>query len=127
MNHTLLLADAFALVFLVAVPSALADEISGHSTLIAVTDQNKHTASTESDVTFINYQFTFSGNAPDPTSPNPADGVDRAWLLLNVNHQYHNGQPFIRDAIEDNSISYKITFNNVIIQYDSTLHVQASG
>lgn len=110
-----------------AVPLAQADEISGHSTLIQVTDQNKHTASTDSDVTFIDYQFSFSGSAPDPNSPNPADAVDRAWLLLNVNHQYHNGQTFVRDAVEDNSVSYKITFNNMVIQYDSTIHVEDSG
>lgn len=112
---------------LLLVPTAAADEISGHSTVIHVGDQNKHTAPTESDVTFLDYQFDFGGSAPNPATGNPADAVGYAWLLLAVDHQYHNGQTVTRDAVEDNVVSYKITFNGLVIQYDTTLHVEDSG
>ena len=99
----------------------------GYTTTIQVTDQNKHSAPTDSDITFVHYNFEYSGNAPNPEAPLEGDRVATAWILLNVDHQYHNGQFFIRDAEEENDIVYKVIFNGMTIEYRTHLHVIDSG
>src|SRR5438552_14457591 len=109
------------LAFLLALPLASADEISGHGVIIQVSDQAKHTAATDSDVTFVDYQFAFSGNAPDPTTGNPADAVGSRFGLLIIDYKLHTEQTFPRDIVEDNTMSYKVTFNGLVIEYDLTM------
>ena len=109
-------------------PTALAQTAPvGYTTTIQVTDQNKHSAPTDSDITFVHYNFAYSGNAPNPEAPLEGDRVATAWVLLNVDHQYHNGQFFIRDAEEENTIVYKVIFNGMTIEYRTHLHVVDSG
>ena len=115
-----------AFVLLALTPTALA-QISGYSTTVSVTDQNKHTAPTDKDITFVHYDFSYSGNAPNPQAPLEGDKVATAWVLLNVNHQYHNGQTFIVDATDENEIVYKILFNGMTIEYRTHLYVEDSG
>jgi len=114
-----------ALVLLVLTPSASAQ--SGYSTTLSVTDQNKHTAPTDKDITFVHYAFAFSGNAPIPAAPLEGDRVATAWILLNVNHQYHNGQTFIYHATDENEVAYKILFNGMTIEYRTLLYVEDKG
>lgn len=114
------------LLVVLATPFASA-QISGYSTTIQVTDQNKHTAPTDKDITFVHYDFAYSGNAPHPQASFEGDRVALAWILLNVNHQYHNGQTFIRDATDENEIVYKILFNGMTIEYRTHLYVEDSG
>ena len=99
----------------------------GYTTTIQVTDQNKHSAPTDSDITFVHYNFAYTGNAPNPEAPLEGDRVATAWVLVNVDHQYHNGQFFIRDAEEENTIVYKVIFNGMTIEYRTHLNVVDSG
>ena len=99
----------------------------GYTTTIQVTDQNKHSAPTDSDITFVHYNFAYSGNAPNPEAPLEGDRVAIAWILLNVDHQYHNGQIFTRDAEEENDVVYKVIFNGMTIEYRTHLHVVDTG
>ncbi|MFA5861578.1 MAG: hypothetical protein WDA16_07775 [Candidatus Thermoplasmatota archaeon] len=119
-------AGTLALLLLVLTPTALA-QISGYSTTISVTDQNKHTAPTDKDITFVHYDFTYGGNAPNPAAALDGDKVATAWILLNVNHQYHNGQTFIIDATDENEIVYKVLYNGMTIEYRTHLFVEDSG
>ncbi|GEM_PF-6703889 len=119
---------AHLLVFLVLVvllaPTTRADDLSGSAHLVHVTDTAKHSAGGDSDVTYADYQFTFSGNAPDPNAANPSDRVGGAWLLLNVNHKYHSGG-FLKEGIDEtNAVSYTFTYNDVTILYQTNLHVE---
>lgn len=117
---------ALVLLLVLATPLAAA-QISGYSTTIAVTDQNKHTAPTDKDITFVHYSFAYSGNAPNPQAALEGDKVATAWVLVNVNHQYHNGQTFIVDASDENEIVYKVLFNGMTIEYRTHLYVEDSG
>jgi hypothetical protein len=117
---------ALVLLLVLATPLASA-QISGYSTTISVTDQNKHTAPTDKDITFVHYDFAYSGNAPNPDAPLEGDKVAIAWVLMNVNHQYHNGQTFIVDANDENEVVYKILFNGMTIEYRTHLFVEDSG
>lgn len=117
---------AIVLLLLVTTPVAAA-QISGYSTTVHVTDQNKHTTPTENEITFLHYDFAFDGNAPIPNSPLENERVATAWLLLNVDHQYHNGQTFIYHASDENEIVYKVLFNGMTIEYRTHLTVEDKG
>ena len=120
-------ASAIVLLAIVALSPTVSAQISGYSTSVRVSDQNKHTTPTESDITFLHYDFAFDGNAPNPNSPLENERVGVAWLLLNVNHQYHNGQTFIYHATDENEIVYKILFNGMTIEYRTHLTVEDKG
>lgn len=115
-----------ALLALLLLPTASADEISGYSTIIQVRDQDKHNAPADSDVTFIRYGFEFSGSAPRPNALNAADRIGYAWVLLNVDHQYHDGYFSRWTATTDNEILYRVHFNGFVIEYRTELHVEDS-
>src|SRR5581483_10740343 len=114
---------AHLLVFLVLVvllaPTTRADDLSGSAHLVHVTDTAKHSAGGDSDVTYADYQFTFSGNAPDPNAANPSDRVGGAWLLLNVNHKYHSGG-FLKEGIDETNAVYYPSPNTPLPTLNST-------
>ena len=115
-------------IMMLLMPTAAAQTAPvGYTTTIQVTDQNKHGAPTDSDITFVHYNFAYSGSAPNPEAPLEGDRIATAWILLNVNHQYHNGQLFIRDAEEENDIVYKVIFNGMTIEYRTHLSVVDTG
>ena len=120
------LATLLAASFLVPTAAAQTAPV-GYTTTIQVTDQDKHAAPTDSDLTFVHYNFAYSGSAPNPEAPLEGDRVATAWLLLNVDHRYHNGQFFIRDAEEENDIVYKVIFNGMTIEYRTHLYVVDTG
>ncbi|MEA3201894.1 MAG: hypothetical protein QOE90_3322 [Thermoplasmata archaeon] len=116
---------ALLLLALLVAPTARADDLAGSAHLVHVTDTAKHSAGKDTDVTYGDYQFTFSGNAPNPNAENPSDRVGGAWILLVTGHKYHSGGFFKTGVDEDNAISYTFTYNTVTVLYQTTLHLHS--
>jgi hypothetical protein len=107
-------------------PMVRADDLAGSVHVVHVTDTAKHSAGGDDDVTYMDYQFEFSGNAPDPNAANPADQVGGAWILLNVHHKYHSGGLVPVGVNEENTISYTFTYNTVTVLYQTTMNLHAA-
>lgn len=113
------------LLLLLMVPVAAAQ--SGYTTTIQVTDEDKHVAPKDKDITYVRYRFAYSQGAANPQAASEADRVGAAWLLLNVEHQYHDGRFFHFDVTEDNTLVVNVYYNQMKIVYEASIHVEDAG
>lgn len=114
------------LLFLSVAPRASAGEIVGQARTVTVTDQAKHAVPELDDVTYAKYTFEFEPPAPVPTHVNANERVARAWVLLNVNHDFHEGNTFQR-RIDENSVTYRVHYNGLTIEYQTSYFALDNG
>lgn len=107
-------------------PRASAGEIVGQARTVTVTDQAKHAVPELDDVTYAKYTFEFEPPAPVPNHANANERVARAWVLVNVNHDFHEGNTFQR-RIDENSVAYRVLYNGMTIEYQTSYFALDNG